>query len=255
MAFSYSVQLYSVRTVFQRNPMETFRQIKRMGYSGIEGFGNFVYSSSDVNYGLSETGLKIVGYHTPWEYVQSDRLDATIRYFKEIYNKFVIIPGLPEDCTSSIDAWKRTAEKFNELSKRLGEEGLVLGYHNHASEFQAIDGQLPFTVFFDNTDPAVVMQMDNGNALSGGGDFMAMMKKYPGRARSVHLKPWAKKGGYAPVIGEDDIDWPEFMHWCRDKGGTEIFIVEYEDEEAHPQIEGIELCIKGLKGLEAAGKL
>jgi len=191
-----------------------------------------------------------VGYHTPWANVQDGKLEATIRYFRDIGNKYVIIPSLPAECTGSIEAWKRTAEQFNALSKRLKDEGMILGYHNHDTEFRVIDGQIPFTVFFDNTDPAVVVQIDNGNALSGGADVMALLRKYPGRARSVHLKPWSKTGGYAPIIGKDDIDWKEFLYWCRDKGGTEHYIVEYEDEKAHPQIEGVDLCIKALKEME-----
>ena len=255
MAFSYSVQLYSVRTVLQQDPLGVLQKLKNMGYVGVEGFGNFSFSSYEVNYGLSEAGLRIVGYHTPWAYVQDDKLESTIRYFKEIGNKYVIIPSLPEESTGSIDGWKRMAEKFNAVSKRLKDEGMTLGYHNHYTEFKEIDGELPFTVFFDNTDPAIVMQMDNGNAMVGGGDVMTLMRRYPGRARSVHLKPYSKEKGYGPIIGEDDIDWKEYLHWCRDQGGTEHYIVEYEREDVHPQLEGVDLCIKALKEMEKAGKI
>ena len=255
MTFQYSVQLFSVRTVLQQDPLSTLKKLKGMGYTGIEGFGDFAYSSSDVNYALSYSGLKMVGYHTPWELVQDDKLESTIRYFKIIGNRYVIIPGLPEECTNSIDAWKRTAEKFNAISKRLKDDGMLLGYHNHDAEFHEMEGQTPYTVFFDNTDPDIVMQMDNGNAMAGGADFMAIMRKYPGRARSVHLKAYSRTLGYAPIIGEDDIDWNEFLYWCHDSGGTEHYIVEYEHEEAHPQMEGVELCISALKEMERTGKI
>ena len=255
MSFVYSVQLFSVRTVLQQDPMGTLHKLKAMGYGGVEGFGPFKYSASETSYALSDAGLKLVGHHTPWAMVQDDTIQSTIDFFKAVGNKYVIVPSLPKDSTGSIDAWKQMADKFNVISKRLQEEGMILGYHNHHTEFVEIDGQLPFTVFFDNTDPAIVVQMDNGNAMHGGADVMAMMKRYPGRARSVHLKPYAKAGGYSPVIGQDDIDWGEFLHWCRDQGGTEHYIVEYEHEETHPQMVGVDLCIKGLKDLEAAGKI
>ena len=255
MAFTYSVQLYSVRTVLQQDPLGVLRQLKTMGYSGVEGFGSITYSSYDVKYALSDSGLSMVGYHTPWDLVQDDKIESTIKYFKDIGNKYVIIPSLPDDRTNSIEAWKRSAEKFNLISKRLQDEGMILGYHNHHTEFKEIDGQVPYTVFFDNTDPAVVVQMDNGNAMYGGADVMAILRRYPGRARSVHLKPYSKSGGYSPVIGQDDIDWGEFLHWCRDNGGAEHYIVEYEHEETHPQLVGVDLCIKALKEMEAAGKI
>jgi hypothetical protein len=31
--------------------------------------------------------------------------------------------------------------------------------------------------------------------------------------------------------------------------------VEYEEEKVHPQMEGVDLCIKGLRELEAEGKI
>jgi sugar phosphate isomerase/epimerase len=74
MAFSYSVQLFSVRTVLQQDPLGTLRELKRMGYSGVEGFGNFVFSPSDLKNKLGEAGLQIVGYHTPWDFVQDDKI-------------------------------------------------------------------------------------------------------------------------------------------------------------------------------------
>ena len=255
MAFTYSAQLYPVRTLLEQDPLSVLHQIKRMGYIGVEGFGEFKYSAQDVNYALSETGLKLVGYHTPWAYVQDDKIESTIQYFKAIGNKYVIIPAFPGELTKTIDDWKRLAEKSNTISQRLQNEGMIFGYHNHAIEFQMIDGQLPFTVYFDSTDPAVVVQIDNGNAMNGGGDVMGVMRKYPGRARSVHIKPFSKTTGLLTMIGEDDIDWAEFMHWCRDKGNTEHYIVEYGREQLYPLMKGIELCIKGLKELEASGKI
>ena len=246
MAFTYSVQLYSVRTELKNDPPGVLKKLKAMGFVGVEGFGGFDYSSSDFNHWLSDNGLLLAGYHTPWELVQDDKLASTIEYFKAIKNKYAIVPWLPDECRESIDAWKRTAEKFNVISKRLRDEGMFVGYHNHQIEFEEINGELPFTAFFDNTDPDVVVQMDNGNALCGNADVMAMMRRYPGRARTVHLKPYSKTGGFAPIIGEDDINWKEFLHWCRDSGGTEHYIVEYEEEKAHPQLVGVDLCLKGL---------
>ena len=256
MAFDYSVQLYSVRTAMEEDPMGTLRKIKDMGYVGVEGYGAFP-AVDDVKRAMSETGLKIVGYHTRWPLVQDDQIDATLKYFKDIGNKYVIVPMLPAEETVTIADWKNFADKFNKINKRVQAEGMILGFHNHAIEFTEVDGQVPFVVFFENTDPSIVVQIDNGNGMRGNCDVMAGLRKFPGRAKSVHLKPFSKSAerGFAPPIGEDELDWKEYLYWCRDIGKAEHYIVEYASENLHPQMVGIELCIKNLKAMEAAGKI
>ncbi len=68
------------------------------------------------------------------------------------------------------------------------------------------------------------MQMDIGNCADGGGDPMAALRKFPGRARSVHLKEFG--GGPGSVIGEGKADWPEIFRLCEEEHATEWYVVE-----------------------------
>lgn len=98
------------------------------------------------------------------------------------------------------------------------------------------------------------MQIDIGNSASAGVDTLAEIRKHPGRARTVHLKPYAPSlkasGGdpYAPVIGEDELPWPDLLHACETVGGTEWYVIEYESP-ALPALEGVERCLHGLRAL------
>jgi sugar phosphate isomerase/epimerase len=56
------------------------------------------------------------------------------------------------------------------------------------------------------------------------------------------------------MIGEDDVPWHKFMTMCREIGGTEWYIVEYESIELYPEFEGVEKCLQALKKMEAEGK-
>ena len=69
-----------------------------------------------------------------------------------------------------------------------------------AGVFQLFDGTSGWDLFFGNTKPAVVMQLDTSNCRDGGADPVAVLKKYPGRARTIHIK--ASGGGPDAVIGE-----------------------------------------------------
>jgi sugar phosphate isomerase/epimerase len=154
---------------------------------------------------------------------------------------------LPESYRDSRDAWRRTAEVFNEIAAKLKPEGMFTGYHNHHIEFTPMDGELPWDTFFGNTVPEVVMQIDLGNALHGGGDPVAILKRYPGRARTVHLKAYAATNDKA-LIGEDDVDWAEVFRVCEVDPVTEWYIVEQESYPYSP-LESVDRCLQALKAM------
>ena len=73
------------------------------------------------------------------------------------------------------------------------------------------------------------MQCDLGHMGTAGVDPVEYMKKYPGRAATVHVKPSAKKKGGGLVGDENDtLNWPAIFKACESVGGTEVYIVEYD---------------------------
>jgi sugar phosphate isomerase/epimerase len=58
---------------------------------------------------------------------------------------------------------------------------------------------------------------------------VAVLKKYPRRARTIHLKAFG--GGPEAVIGEDQVDWEEVFSFCESKGGTKWYVVEHESSK------------------------
>ena len=156
-----------------------------------------------------------------------------------------ITPTSASVWSSSLDAWRKTAALFNEMAEKAGPEGLLVGYHNHTVEFKQIDGQVPWDVFAAGTAKEVVLQLDTGNCMAGGGDPVAYLKKYPGRAVTAHLK---EHGGKNALIGDGDVKWSEFLPLCEKVGGTEWFIVEQE-RYPKPPLESIGICLANLKRL------
>ncbi len=256
--YRYAVELFSVRNELSKDLFGTLKAIKEMGYEGVEFAGNFQYTAEEVKKALDETGLVCCGWHTPWNYLQDDMIEDTIKYFKTVGNPNAVIPGLPHEMTDSRDKWLQNAEAFNKIAKKLGAEGIKLGYHNHSEEVQPYEtGDCAFTVLFDNTDPSVFVQMDNGNLLSGNGplSMLDLLRRYPNRYTTVHLKPYSFKDSFATMIGEDDVPWAEFMPLCKEIGGTDWYIVEYECIERYPELEGVDRCIKALKEMESKGTI
>jgi sugar phosphate isomerase/epimerase len=137
------------------------------------------------------------------------------------------------------------AGRFTELAERLERKGVQVGYHNHAHDFATLDGETPWYVFFDETSPSVLMQVDSGNAMSGGADPAAVLRRYPHRSPTVHLKDYAH-GDTNLLIGEGDLDWRAFLSACVDSGDCRWFIVEIEN----PLMDKLEVarrCLENLK--------
>jgi len=244
-----ALQLYSVRKDCAEDLPGTLQAVADMGYAGVEFAGYYDYSAEELKRMLDELGLQVAGTHTALSTLLGQELAATVEFNRTLGNRFLIVPSLPEERRNSKDAWHRTAELFSELAEKVEPEGMLVGYHNHHIEFQPIDGELPWDIFFGNTSPKVVMQLDTGNAVHGGGDPIPYVERYPGRAITVHLKEYSATNEKA-LIGEGDTDWDALFEACESVGGTEWYIVEQESY-AYPPLECVARC---LDKLEAMGK-
>jgi sugar phosphate isomerase/epimerase len=124
---------------------------------------------------------------------------------------------------------QQIVDQFNQASSILEPEGISLGYHNHGFDFQplAMDGSIPWRLFFDNTVPEVFMELDIGNALSCGVDPFYYLENYPGRVKLVHFREYSEAKAPA-AIGDGDVDWVRIISLCEELHRTDWFVVEHE---------------------------
>ncbi len=236
-----ALQLYSVRNELPKDFTGVIEQIGKMGYQGVEFAGYYGWDKKpdELRKLLDDNGLKCCGTHTALPTLEGDELKKTIALHKTLGNKFLICPSLR---ANSAQAWMDLAKKFDDISDRAAEDGMLVGYHSHAQDFKKFDGKTAWEIFFDNTKPQVVHQLDIGNTLDGGGDPLAMIKRYPGRTKTTHIKEHGGPPGAA--IGEGTNDWPAFFHLYETIGGTEWYIVEHETGKK--PLESIKTCIDNL---------
>ena len=242
-----ALQLYSIREDCAKDLPGCIEAVAKMGYEGVEFAGYHDFSAAEVRKMLDDNGLKCAGTHLGLDTLLGDNFEATVEYNQTIGNKFLIVPGLAGERTCSKAAWLETAAIFNEISDKLRALGLYTGYHNHHTEFTAMEGELPWDIFFSNTKQDVVMQLDSGNALHGGADVVPFVERYPGRALTVHLKEYDADNDLA-LIGEGKVRWTELFSLCESIGATEWYIVEQESY-AFPPMECVDKCLQILKGM------
>ena len=242
------LQLYSVREDCKADLPGTIAAVGKMGYDGVEFAGYYDRSAQDLRKMLDDNGLVCCGTHTGLETLLEDNLAKTIEFNKILGNKYLIVPGLPEKNRSSHQAWLDSAKLFNELAEKVQPHGMLVGYHNHGVEFTAMDGELPWDTFFGNTKKEVVMQLDIGNAMSGGADPLPYLYRYPERAITVHIKEYSKTNDKA-LIGEGDVNWKALFALCKAVGNTEWYIIEQESY-AYKPIECVERCLRNLRKMK-----
>lgn len=238
-----ALQLYSVREDCAKDFVGTIKAVSEMGYEGVEFAGYYNLPAEEIKKILDGFNLKVAGSHLGINTLLGDELKKTVEFNATLGNKFLIVPALPPEYTSTKDGWLRVAELMSEISEKVKPYGMRVGYHNHDIEFKPIDGEIPWDIFFQNTSRDVIMQLDIGNAMHGSADPIEILKKYPGRAVTVHLKEFPFT---APAIGEGEVKWDEIFNLCETIGGTEWYIVEYETP-GRPPLESVKRCIENLR--------
>ena len=163
-----------------------------------------------------------------------EQLGNTIDFHQKLGNHILIVPWLPEQLRNSREAWLKTADLFNLLAEQMAVADMRIGYHNHAMEFEPVDGEMPWDIFARATRPEVILQFDTGNAAARHADVVHFLETYPNRSVSIHLKEYSEFNSHA-LIGEGEIPFRKIIQTCRATGGTEWFILE-EEKDVYPPL-------------------
>ncbi len=220
------LQLYTVRSLMAKDFEGTLREVAAAGYHEVEFAGYYQRPADQIKALLQDLQLDAPAAHVGLKPVR-DQLDELIEQARTIGHRFLIVPSLPESERGSLDAYRRIAAEFNRFGERCKEAGLRFGYHNHAFEFQAIEGRLPYEILLNETDPALVaMEVDLFWMISAKQDPLSYFERHPGRFVLCHVKDMDSSGGMVDV-GSGTIDFRTLFAKA-DQAGLRHFIVEHD---------------------------
>jgi sugar phosphate isomerase/epimerase len=239
------LQLYSVRSEAEKDLPGVLAKVAKMGYQGVEFAGYYGHDAKDIRKMLDANKLLCCGTHTQIADLADDKLAATLEFNKTLGNKYVIVPWLEPAKTNPKETWLGYAKRLNVLAEKLRPQGMWIGYHAHQHDFAAFDGTTGWDLIASNTSKDVIMQLDLGNCMDGGGDPVTYLQRYPGRAITIHLKEWSATNKKA-MIGEGDVKWAEIFKLIHAAGTTRWYIIE-EEKDAVPPLQGAEISLNNLK--------
>jgi sugar phosphate isomerase/epimerase len=243
-------QLWCVRKQLANDIPGTLKAVGALGYQAVELENAFGKSGAEWKAWLDAAKLKACGFHHRLSELQGDKLAASVEFSQAIGNRNLIIRSLAPAVYTSADLLKKTADEINEVGERLKAHKMRVGYHNHTTDFNRIDGEYWWNRFADQTSKDVILQFDTGNASEMEGVTpQSLIQRNAGRTISMHVKPFSKKDPNA-YLGADELDWPAIMTAAETKGGIEWYIIEYE-KEGVPPLESLKANLELFKKLRS----
>jgi sugar phosphate isomerase/epimerase len=181
-----SVQLYTVRDAVKADPRSTFERLAALGFSCVELFGlpDLVDEYAD---GLAVAGLRAPTAHAS---LTAGDLDRVFEAATRLGVGTVFDPYIDENRWTARDSVELIARDLNAVARRAADQGLRIGYHNHAFEFEnRFGGRSAFELLAEHLDDAVELELDTYWAVVGGEtDLGALAERLGPRLTALHIK-------------------------------------------------------------------
>lgn len=252
----YGIQMYSVRDVSKTDLHEALKKVAQIGYHYVEFAGFFDHSAEEVKGWLDELGLECCSTHTKFDLIKPENIDATIAYHKTIGCDTIIIPGgVP---LWSDDELNDSFAIFAEAQKKLAENGMRVGYHNHSPEFLMPPfGKIVINEILERT--TIDIEPDTFWIFNAGVDPVEFLEAHKDRIHVIHLKDgltvapenrtWEtwNKGSKGKALGEGEAPIAAIREWAV-KNGVRIVVESEGLDPTGP--EEVERSFKYLTTLE-----
>ncbi len=241
----FGVQAFTYRHSFPKDVAATLDTIKMMGFTELEGGGGRV-PPEEFRKMCEERGISIPSTGAGYEQIVNDP-QAIADRAKALGAKYVMTAWIPHKKDSfNFENARKAVEDFNTVGKVLKDNGLTFCYHVHGYEFWPHENGTLLDYIITKTNPKYVsFEMDVMWTHFGGGDPVALLKKYGDRWKLLHLKD-LKKGTKKDrtgltaeennvPLGQGELDMIGILKAAK-KIGIEHYFIEDESNQVNVQV-------------------
>lgn len=249
----FGIQLYTLRDVITEDPKATLKTLASYGFKQFEGYDGpqgmfWNMKHTEFKKYMDDLGVQFVSSHVNI----NENFEEKAGQAAEIGMEYLVCPYIGPQ--TSMDAWKRVTDRFNECGAICKKAGVKFAYHNHAYSFKAFSGQIPHDFIMENTDPDTVdHEMDIYWVVTGGADPKEYLTKYPNRFRLCHVKDRMKDAGDERMascnLGTGIIDYPSILKVAQAQG-MKHYIMEQERYDGTTPMAAAKAGAEYLKKLE-----
>lgn len=238
------IQTYTLREVFEPDPVGTLAMIKEVGYDYVELNGrNFSERSpEDLAAMINDAGLYSPASHVSYD-AAVNTPEALAKTCQTLGCKYAIIPWVDEAQRGKSD-WVRHAKAFDAAGKIMRDNGVQLAYHNHQFEFDDLGGgETAMDILMEQTSPENMdFELDLFWATLASADIPTLFEKGKGRFKLCHVKdmkgdpkPFYESRDYGNIskqlmvnVGEGELPFETYFA-LNDISGMEYFITEHDN--------------------------
>lgn len=240
------LQIYTLREFWKTKEglLDTIEKISKIGYRVIQASGNELINPKEFKKIIDNNGIRVCSTHTGYEQIINE-VDRVIEGHKILGCEAIICPGLPLELHNK-EGYLKAAKDFEKVLPEIKKNGLVLGYHNHAIEFEKYDGKTGLEILLENCS-LLEAEIDTYWVQYGGGDPGYWIDKYSGRITNVHFKDMGniQKKQVMPPIGTGNLNWVRIIESCK-KAKVKYWIVEMDNTTIEP-FEAVRISFENMK--------
>lgn len=246
------LELYSVRNELTKDLKGTVTAVAKMGYEVVEFYSPYfswtVDQTKEIRKLMDDLGIRCLSTHNGANAFNGEGVAKAIELNKILGAKYIVMASAGR--VTGADGWKGVAETVTKAMEQFRPAGLRAGFHNHQTEWRAVDGQRPMDILAKGTPKDFMLQLDVGTAVEVGVDPVEWINRNPGRINSLHLKEWSKTNGYQALLGEGEAPWKAIFAAAESKGGVEFYLIEQEGSR-FPAIETAQKCLDAYRKMRA----
>ena len=193
------LQLYSLRDAMKVDALGTLKQVADIGFTTLE-TANYadgkIYGMAPAEFKkvVKGLGMKMTSTHLGGPNYTKETAKEAMDWWKKAIEDhvaagvtYMVKPSMPIPKTlGELQMW---CDYYNAIGELTAASKIKFGFHNHAREFEKIEGEIMFDYMLKNTDPKKVFyEMDVYWVMRGGYNAVDYMDKYPDRFPVLHIK-------------------------------------------------------------------
>jgi sugar phosphate isomerase/epimerase len=185
MSLPIGLQVYSLRDALAKDFDGTMTQVAKMGYDGVELFGDLPKNTKSL---LSGLGLGVPSKHGLYD----DFLNDLQPHLDQVQALNAPVLVCAWSMATPEHGWEKITENLEKFAQAAKQQGVAFAYHNHAHELTQNVGDKTVLDYMAEHAPSVQFEQDIAWLHAGGVNPSHYLETYANRTILVHVKD-AKK--------------------------------------------------------------